>query len=124
MAVEKAATEAPLDIEVVDERTQEEKARPPAKEPVEKIAETHHAEAEDGLGEEAMKRIKSLKYSFKEAQRQKTQVERERDEAIELVRRIKGENDNLRNQLSTGERLVIDQAQRAGSAEVAAAREA
>ena len=115
--------EEKLDIEVVDDRPEAERARPAPTLPVEQIAE-HHAEVEEGeLPEDARKRIKSLKYSFREAQRQKNAAERERDEAIEYIKRVRSENESLRGQLTTGERVLIDQAKGRTDAQVAAARE-
>jgi hypothetical protein len=113
--------EQKLEIEVIDDTPEPDRGKTPPKEPVEKIAGDESGD--ERYPEDVRKRIKSLRYVFHEERRGKEKAERETQEAIGYAQRILDENNRLKAQLSTGERVLIDQAQRRALAQVEQAKE-
>lgn len=79
---------------------------------------------DESLTPEGKKRVKQLRYVWNEERRNKEKAEREANAAVDYARQILDENRRLKEQLSTGERVLIDQAKSRASAEVEGAKAA
>jgi hypothetical protein len=94
------------EIEIVDDVPDEEKPR---------RAESEKAEIPDdddleSYSESVQKRIKKLKFEYHEAERQKQEAARLREEAINYAKQIQSENERLRQSLQRNEGSLVEQA--------------
>lgn len=99
-------TDEDFELEVVDDVPAEDKPR---------LSEDHKAElpADDEVekySESVQKRIKQLKFEFHEAERQKQDAIRLREEAIQYAQRAAEENKRLSERLSKGQTSVVENA--------------
>ena len=87
----------PLDIEVLDDRPEEDQ-RPPAKTSEKESADDDMATDEEiaQYGKRAHKRIKKLKWEFHEERRAKERQQRLADEAVDYTKTLQTENQRLR----------------------------
>jgi len=86
----------PLDIEVLDDRPEEDQ-RPPAKTSEKESADDDMATDEEiaQYGKRAHKRIKKLKWEFHEERRAKERQQRLADEAVDYTKTLQTENQRL-----------------------------
>ena len=86
----------PLDIEVLDDRPEEDQ-RPPAKTSEKESADDDIATDEEiaQYGKRAHKRIKKLKWEFHEERRAKERQQRLADEAVDYTKTLQTENQRL-----------------------------
>jgi hypothetical protein len=94
------------EIEIVDDVPDEEKPR---------RAESEKAEIPDdddleSYSESVQKRIKKLKFEYHEAESQKQEAARLREEAINYAKQIQSENERLRQSLQRNEGSLVEQA--------------
>lgn len=119
---EPKSTEIPIEIEVVDDTPEPDRGKAPPTVPPEQIA---GSEADDeSLTPEARKRVKQLRYVYHEERRNKEKAERESNAAIDYAKQLLDENRRLKNQLSTGERVLLDQAKSRSEAQIESAKAA
>lgn len=95
-----------LEIEIVDDVPEEEKPR---------RAEDEEPDlpSDDDLesySESVQKRIKKLKFEYHEAERQKQEAARLREEAINYAKQVQQENERLRQQMQKSEGTLVEQA--------------
>lgn len=115
----KPKDEDEIEIEIVDDTPEVDKGRAPAKEDTQKIAATVGDDAEDArFPADVQKRIKRLKFVYHEERRNKEKAEREVTAAVEYAKNLLEKNRVLESQLATGERVLIDQAQKRAGAMV------
>ena len=116
-----SSDEDQYEIEIVDDTPEADRnLRPPSK-PIEQIAGTE--EQDENFEPDAKKRIKQLRYVYHEERRAKEQSKREADAAVEYAKQLLNENQQLKGQLSTGERVLVEQAKGRAEAQVAMARQ-
>lgn len=117
-----AVAEGPaLEIEHIDDTPAEDRGKG---EPVTPPAQLEGSEEEDGqYGEKVQKRIKQLRYLSQHERREREKAENERQAAVEYAKNIISENERLKAQLTTGERVLIDQAHKRAEAVLDTARE-
>ena len=109
-----------LEIEVVDDVDEADKPRLPetAKADIPKDEELEQ------YSESVQKRMKKLTFDAKEAERQKAEAIRLRDEAVAYAKTIHDQNRRLQEDLQRGQGAVVEQAQGRLDAQLAKAREA
>lgn len=119
--------EEELQIEVVDDRPEEDKVPPRDEARLEKEdndfdSEEHDAEL-DALGDKATKRIKRLRYEYHEERRAKEAAERMREEAIRFAEQTRMENEKMRQVLEQGEKVLFTEMQSRAKANLERARQ-
>ena len=121
-AVETAAEGADdeIEIEIVDDVPDDEKPR---------RAEGEKADIPDdddleSYSESVQKRIKKLKFEYHEAERQKQEAARLREEAINYAKQIHAENERLRQNLQKNEGSLVEQAKARVESELNSAKAA
>lgn len=108
------------DIEIVDDTPEPDRGKAPPSQPPEQLAGKE--EEDENFAPDAKKRIKQLRYVYHEERRNKEQAKREADAAVEYARSLLNENQQLKGQLSTGERVLVEQAKGRAEAQVAMAK--
>lgn len=117
----RGADEEQYEVEVVDDTPEPDRGKRPPSQPVEQIAGKE--EDDEGFAPDAKQRIKQLRYVYHEERRNKEQAKRETDAAVEYARQLLNENQQLKGQVSTGERVLVEQAKSRAEAQVAVARQ-
>jgi hypothetical protein len=115
---EKEAKTEP-EIEIVDDTPEEDRGRAPA-EPPEEVTEDELA----SYDEKVQKRIKKFTRGYHDERRAKEQAQREREAAETLARQVLDENRKLQEQLASGSKEYITQAQQMAEGELSAAKRA
>jgi len=109
-----------FEIEVVDDVPEEEKPRRAE-------GETPDLPDDDDLetySDSVQKRIKKLKFEYHEAERQRQEAARLREEAINYAKQVQSENERLRQSLHKNEGSLIEQAKGRVEAEIEKAKAA
>ena len=117
--IKKPQTEEPsdLDIEVIDDRPEEDRKKPRSQE--QKKADQAEVEGEiDDVDDKVKKRINKLKYEFHEERRAKEAAERLRDESVNFSRKQQEENQRLKAVVQRGEGALMSQVKAKAEAEL------
>jgi hypothetical protein len=109
-----------FEIEIVDDVPDDEKPR---------RAENEKPDLPDdddleNYSESVQKRIKKLKFEYHEAERQKQEAARLREEAINYAKQIQAENERLRQSLQQNEGSLVEQAKARVESELSSAKAA
>lgn len=102
------------EIEVVDDTPEEDKGRPPMKEPPAEVTEDELSQYSDGV----KKRIQHFSKGYHEERRAKEAALREREEAIRLAQQLIEENKKLQSSQGQTQQVLLDQAKRVVENEV------
>jgi hypothetical protein len=113
------ADETP-EVEIVDDTPPQDRNRAPLPKD---IVEDLEKDDLDEYSEKVKKRLGQMKKVWHDERREKERASREREEAIAYAARIQEENKQLKQQLGNGQKIIIDQATRSASAEIAAAKD-
>lgn len=111
--------EAKPEVEIVDDAPAKDRGRKPAKEAPTEVTEEELAQ----YSEAVQKRIKQFTRGYHDERRRAEAAEREREEAIRYAQSASEQNKQLRDQLTQGEKLFLDQAKKATEAEIAKAEQ-
>lgn len=95
-----------FDIEIVDDVPDDEKPRKAEGEP----ADIPDDDDLESYSESVQKRIKKLKFEYHEAERQRQEAARMREEAINYAKQVQSENEALRQSLQKNEGSLVEQA--------------
>lgn len=114
------ADEDQYDIEIVDDTPEPDRGKGPPSQPPEQLVGKE--EEDESFAPDAKKRIKQLRYVYHEERRSKEQAKREADAAVDYARQLLNENQQLKGQLSTGERVLVEQAKGRAEAQVSMAK--
>ena len=117
--VKDESAEEKFEIEVVDDTPEEDRGRQPA-EPPEEVSEDELS----AYDEKVQKRIKKFTRGYHDERRAKEQALREREAAEALARQVLEENKRLQEQLVSGSKVFIQQAQQSAEVELNAAKRA
>lgn len=109
-----------FDIEIEDDTPEDEHAR---KKPMKREVEEVTDEELDNYGKQAERRIKKFSKGYHDERRAKEQALREREAAENYARQILEENKRLKEQLSSGSKVLIETSKTAAEAELSAAKE-
>ena len=109
-----------LEVDVVDDTPDEDKGRRPLDRKVEDPTEEELAE----YGARSKKRIKELTHARHDERRRADTLARERDEAIQVLQRLKEDNTRLRNVVTTGTKVVNESSVKLAENAVAEAKRA
>lgn len=110
-----------VEYEIVDDRPSEDR-----------VSERDPSTLEDqdfdseigGVDKKVKKRISRLRYEYHEQRREKDAANRMRDEAVNQLRSVHGQNQQLRQLLNQGEQVLISEVQARAASEAAKAKEA
>lgn len=108
------------EIEIVDDVPESEKPRR-AEDAKPDLPDDDDLES---YSESVQKRIKKLKFEYHEAERQKQEAARLREEAISYAKQIQAENERLRASLQKNEGSLVEQAKARVESELASAKTA
>jgi rubrerythrin len=100
--------EGDSDIEVVDDTPEEDKGRPPMKEPPADVTDEELSQYSDGV----KKRIQHFSKGYHEERRAKEAALREREEAIRLAQSLVEENKKLQSSQGQTQQVLLEQAKR------------
>ena len=100
--------EGDSEIEVVDDTPDEDKGRPPMKEPPAEVTDEELAQYSDGV----KKRIQHFSKGYHEERRAKEAALREREEAIRLAQNLIEENKKLQSSQGQTQQVLLEQAKR------------
>ena len=106
------------EIEVVDDTPEEDKGRPPMKEPPAEVTDEELAQYSDGV----KKRIQHFSKGYHEERRAKEAALREREEALRLAQNLMEENKKLQNSQGQTQQALLEQAKRVVENELADAK--
>lgn len=106
--------EGESEIEVVDDTPEEDRGRPPMKEPPSEVTDDELAQYSDGV----KKRIQHFSKGYHEERRAKEAALREREEAIRLAQQLIEENKKLQNSQGQTQNALLEQAKRVVASEV------
>ena len=116
IAAEKAATEDKVEfevegegetqVEVVDDTPEQDRGRPPMKEPPAEVTDDELAQYSEGV----KKRIQHISKGYHEERRAKEAALREREEAVRLAQTLMEENKKLQSNLGQGQQALLEQA--------------
>jgi len=107
-----------IEIDIVDDTPEEDRNR----KPLEKEIEEPSDDEIEQYSSNVQKRIKELSHARHDERRAKEAAMREREEAIELARRIMEENSRLKNSLKNGEDAYIEAAKQKAAIEYEVAK--
>jgi hypothetical protein len=93
-------------IEIVDDTPEEDKNRPPMKEPPAEVTDEELSQYSDGV----KKRIQHFSKGYHEERRAKEAALREREEAIKLAQQLYEENKKLQNSHGQTQQVMLEQA--------------
>ena len=110
-----------FEIEIEDDTPPEDRDRQPL--PKEMVQELEEDELEE-YSEGVKARLKQMKKVWHDERREKERAAREREEAILFANRIQEENKQLKQQLGTGQKLLIDTATKSANAQLSTAKDA
>ena len=112
------AVEGDAEVEVIDDTPEEDRGRPPMKEPPKDFADEELAKYDESV----RKRIQHFTKGYHEERRAKEAALREREEAIRAAQTIAEENKKLKGSLSQGQQALLEQAKKVVATEVEAAK--
>ena len=128
IAAEKAATEDKVEfevegegetqVEVVDDTPEQDRGRPPMKEPPAEVTDDELAQYSEGV----KKRIQHISKGYHEERRAKEAALREREEAVRLAQTLMEENKKLQSNLGQGQQALLEQAKKVVANEVEQAK--
>lgn len=107
-----------IEIDIVDDTPEEDRGR----KPLEKEVEDPSDDEVEQYSSNVQKRIKELSHARHDERRAKEAAMREREEAIELARRIMEENNKLKNNLKQGEEAFLEAAKQKAAIEYEVAK--
>jgi len=107
-----------IEIDIVDDTPEEDRGRKPLEKEVEEPTEDEIEQYSSNV----QKRIKELSHARHDERRAKEAAMREREEAIELARRIMEENNRLKNNLKSGEEAFFETAKQKAAIEYEVAK--
>ena len=110
--------EGDSEIEVVDDTPEEDRGRPPMKEPPSEVTDDELAQYSDGV----KKRIQHFSKGYHEERRAKEAALREREEAIRLAQQLIEENRKLQSSQGQTQQVLIEQAKRVVQGELETAK--
>ena len=97
-----------LEIEVEDDTPEEDRGRPPMKEPPAEVTDEELAQYSDGV----KKRIQHFSKGYHEERRAKEAALREREEAVRLAQQLMEENKKLQAAQGQSQQVLLEQAKR------------
>lgn len=106
--------EGDTEIEVVDDTPEEDRNRPPMKEPPSDVTDDELAQYSEGV----KKRIQHFSKGYHEERRAKEAALREREEALRLAQNLVEENKKLQGSLGQGQQALLEQAKKVVANEV------
>lgn len=104
------------DIEIIDDTPEQDRGRSRRSE--DKEAEIPDDEEIANYSESVQGRIKKLRFEFHEERRRKEEAERVREQAVEDLKKVYNENQQLKQTLSKGEGVLVNQAKSRVEAEL------
>ncbi len=107
-----------IEIDIVDDTPEEDRGR----KPLEKEVEDPSDDEVEQYSSNVQKRIKELSHARHDERRAKEAALREREEAIELAKRIMEENNRLKNNLKHGEEAFLEAAKQKAAIEYEVAK--
>jgi hypothetical protein len=107
-----------IEIDIVDDTPEEDRGR----KPLEKEVDEPTDDEVEQYSSNVQKRIKELSHARHDERRAKEAAMREREEAIELAKRIMEENSRLKNNLKHGEEAFIEAAKQKAAIEYEVAK--
>lgn len=107
-----------IEIDIVDDTPEQDRGR----KPLEKEVEEPSDDEIEQYSSNVQKRIKELSHARHDERRAKEAAMREREEAIELARRIMEENNRLKHNLKSGEEAFIEAAKQKAAIEYEVAK--
>jgi hypothetical protein len=110
--------EGDSEIEVVDDTPEEDKGRPPMKEPPADVTDDELSQYSDGV----KKRIQHFSKGYHEERRAKEAALREREEAIRLAQSLVEENKKLQSSQGQTQQVLLEQAKKVVENELAEAK--
>ena len=110
--------EGDSEIEVVDDTPEEDRGRPPMKEPPQEVTDEELAQYSDGV----KKRIQHFSKGYHEERRAKEAALREREEAIRLAQQLMEENKKLQSSQGQTQQVLLEQAKKVVQTELDAAK--
>ena len=96
------------DVEVVDDTPEEDRGRPPMKEPPAEVTDEELAQYSEGV----KKRIQHFSKGYHEERRAKEAAFREREEAVRLAQQLMEENKKLQTTQGQTQQVLLEQAKR------------
>jgi len=111
-----------FEVEIEDDTPDRDKGRPRRAADVE--ADIPEDEDLEKHSESVQKRIKKLKFEFHEERRRKEEAEREREAAVQYAGAQKKDADRLRQNLSEGEGVLVNEAKARVASELTSAKRA
>jgi hypothetical protein len=103
-----------VEIEVVDDTPEEDRGRPPMKEPPAEVTDDELEQYSEGV----KKRIQHFSKGYHEERRAKEAAMREREEAISLAQKVMEDNKRLQSNLGEGQAALIEQAKKVITGEI------
>ena len=110
--------EADSGVEVVDDTPDEDKGRPPMKEPPAEVTDEELSQYSDGV----KKRIQHFSKGYHEERRAKEAALREREEAIRLAQNLMEENKKLQSSQGQTQQVLLEQAKKVVENELSEAK--
>ena len=110
--------EGDAEIEVVDDTPEEDRGRPPMKEPPQDVTDEELSQYSEGV----KKRIQHFSKGYHEERRAKEAALREREEAIRLAQNLIEENKKLQSTQGQTQQVLLEQAKRVVQTELDAAK--
>ena len=110
--------EADPEVEVVDDTPEEDRGRPPMKDPPKDFEDDELAKYDEGV----KKRIQHFTKGYHEERRAKEAALREREEAVRLAQQLVEENKRLQNNQGQTQQALLEQAKRVVQNEVEEAK--
>lgn len=111
--------EGDAEIEIVDDTPDEDKNRPPMKEPPSEVTDEELAQYSEGV----RKRIQHFSKGYHEERRAKEAALREREEAVRLAQQLLEENKKLQNNNGQAQQALVEQAKRVIAGELETAKQ-
>lgn len=105
----------PVKIEIRDDTPEEDRGRKPMTEPPEEVTEEELSKYKDGRLRD---RLAHLNKGYHDERRAKEKAEREREEALSIAQRILQENEQLKGDVDSNHKMLIDQAKSVASKEL------
>lgn len=97
---------AEIDIEIVDDTPEEDRNRPPMKEPPEEVSDEELQNYSDGV----KKRIQHFTKGYHEERRAKEAAIREKEEALRLTQSLMEQNKKLQANMGQNQQIMLEQA--------------
>jgi hypothetical protein len=111
--------EGETQVEVVDDTPEQDRGRPPMKEPPAEVTDDELAQYSEGV----KKRIQHISKGYHEERRAKEAALREREEAVRLAQTLMEENKKLQSNLGQGQQALLEQAKKVVANEVEQAKQ-